>query len=229
MNSASKRVRRRGIGTTVVLGVLGVGVAYEMAAQAPPLLSSASAASIPDAIASSIGDDKGAPVGGNPLGSVTIAEFFDYRCPYCRIMQPTLDALVARDRRVRIVFKEWPIFGGASVTASRVALAASWQGKYAAVHAALFKLPRTMDEAAIRQAAAEAGVDMARLDRDLASRGKEIDAELARVNGEARALGFQGTPGFVIGSLVAPGAVPASELSKLVDRAAQNPPRPNGS
>ena len=154
------------------------------------------------------------------MGPVTVAEFFDYRCPYCRIMQPTLDALVAKDRRVRLVAKEWPIFGGQSVTAARVALASQWQGKYAAVHKAFFALPRTMDEASIRQAAASVGVDMARLDRDLAARGREIDAELATVDREARALGFQGTPGFVVGTLVAPGAIPAAGLDDMVNRAA---------
>lgn len=137
------------------------------------------------------------------------------------MMQPTLDALVAKDKRVRLVTKEWPIFGGPSVTAARVALAAQWQGKYAAVHDALFKLPRTMDEASIRTAAVSAGVDMTRLDRDLASRGKEIDAELATVDREARSLGFQGTPGFVIGTLIALGAIPAAELDDMINRAAK--------
>lgn len=177
----------------LVVGVLAAGFAWHMAAQPSPLVSAASAATIPQAIAKSIGSDPHAPVAGNPLGSVTVSEFFDYRCPYCRMMQPTLDALVAKDRRVRLVAKEWPIFGGPSVTAARIALAARWQGKYAAVHDALFKLPHTMDEESIRTAAASAGVDMLRLDRDLASRGKEIDAELATVDREARSVGFQGT------------------------------------
>lgn len=154
------------------------------------------------------------------MGAVTVSEFFDYRCPYCRMMQPTLDALVAKDHRVRLVAKEWPIFGGASVTAARVALASQWQGKYAAVHQALFKLPRTMDAASIREAVAATGVDMARLDRDLVAHGREIDAELAIVDHEARALGFQGTPGFVVGTLIAPGAIPAATLDDMVNRAA---------
>lgn len=206
----------------LVVGGLAAGLAWQMAAQPSPLVSLASAATIPQVIAKSIGSGPDAPVAGNSLGSVTVSEFFDYRCPYCRMMQPTLDALVAKDRRVRLVAKEWPIFGGPSVTAARVALAAGWQGKYAAVHDALFKLPRTMDEEAIRAAAASAGVDMVRLDRDLASRGKEIDAELATVDREARSLGFQGTPGFVIGTLIAPGAIPAAGLDDMVNRAAKN-------
>jgi len=210
-----------GIGKTVLVLALGGGVAYQMLAQPASIMSAASAASLPPEIAERIGSDPAAPVIGNPVGSVTVIEFFDYRCPYCRTMEPTLDALVAKDKRVRLVFKEWPIFGGASVTAARIALASSWQDKYAAVHQALFRLPRIMDEASIRQAAASAGVDLVRLDHDLATRGTEIDSALARVDGEARAIGFQGTPGFLVGSLVAPGAVPARELDTMVDRAAQ--------
>jgi protein-disulfide isomerase len=211
---------RRRYETLVVVGVIAVGFAWEMAIQAPSVLSAASAATIPQSTATSIGSDPHAPIAGNPVGSVTVSEFFDYRCPYCRMMQPTLDALVAKDRRVRLVAKEWPIFGGASVTAARVALASQWQGKYAAVHQALFKLPRTMDTASIREAATAAGVDMDRLDRDLVAHGREIDAELVTVDHEARALGFQGTPGFVVGTLVAPGAIPAAGLDDMVNRAA---------
>ena len=214
--------RRARIGAVLVVGVLAAGLAWQMAAQPSPLVFPASAATVPQAIATSIGSDPGAPVTGNPSGSVTVSEFFDYRCPYCRMMQPTLAALLAKDARVRLVAKEWPIFGGPSVAAARIALAARWQGKYAAVHDALFRLPRTMDEESIRAAAASAGADMVRLDRDLANRGKEIDAELAAVDREARAVGFQGTPGFIVGTLIAPGAIPAAGLDDLVNRAARN-------
>ncbi len=222
MSIGEKPARRTRTGAFLVVGALAAGLAWQMAAQPSPLVSAASAATVPQAVARSIGSDPDAPVTGNPLGSVTVSEFFDYRCPYCRMMQPTLAALLAKDKRVRLVAKEWPIFGGPSVTAARIALAARWQGKYAAVHDALFQLPRTMDEESIRAAAVSAGVDMGRLDRDLASRGKEIDAELTTVDHEARAVGFQGTPGFVIGTLIAPGAIPVAGLDDMVNRAAGN-------
>ncbi len=218
MKPSKRATTNSGIIKTLLVIALGGGLAYQMAAQPASIMSAASAASLPREIAERISADPAAPVAGNPVGSVTVVEFFDYRCPYCRTMEPTLDALVAKDGRVRLVFKEWPIFGGTSVIAARVALAAAWQGKYPAVHEALFKLPRTMDETSIRQAAAGAGVDLARLDHDLAIRGKEIDGALARVDGEARAIGFQGTPGFLVGPLVAPGAVPARELDKMVEQ-----------
>jgi protein-disulfide isomerase len=71
---------------------------------------------------------------GNPRGAVTVVEFFDYRCPYCRIMEPRLHELLTQDKSVRLVLKDWPIFGGVSVYAAQVAIAAGWQGKYAPVH-----------------------------------------------------------------------------------------------
>jgi protein-disulfide isomerase len=73
---------------------------------------------------------------------VTVVEFFDYRCPCCRIMEPRLHELLTEDPSVRLVLKDWPIFGGMSVYAAQVAIAAGWQGKYAPVHDALFTLPR---------------------------------------------------------------------------------------
>jgi len=154
------------------------------------------------------------------MGTVTVVEFFDYRCPYCRVMQPRLEALAAKDKRVRILFKDWPVFGGVSVSAARVALAAQFQGKYLAVQKALFALLRTMDEAALRGAVAGAGVDMAQLDRDLTVRSAAIDASLARTGEEARAIGFQGTPGLVVGAMVMPGALTDVELQRLVNQAA---------
>ncbi|GAJ30130.1 DSBA oxidoreductase [Acidomonas methanolica NBRC 104435] len=163
--------------------------------------------------------DKTSPVAGNPLGSVTIVEFFDYRCPYCRVMQQRLQALLAQDKSVRVVLKDWPIFGGVSVYAAEVAIASGWQGKYLPIHDALFTLPRQMDQAAIRRAAEQAGVDMAQLDRDLAQREGEIRQVLGKTDSEARMLEFQGTPAFVIGHHLIPGAVSLDDLAKLVTEA----------
>ena len=222
MKFGKRSTPRSGVAAVIVVALAAGGLAYEMAMQSQSLVTAAAAASgLSASLMKRIETDANTPIGGNSLGSVTITEFFDYRCPYCRMMEPTLDAVVGQDRRVRLVFKEWPIFGGASVEASRVALAAQWQGKYVAVHRALFSLPRAMDDAAIRQAAAGAGVDMTRLDSDMATRGKEIDAALATVDSEARRIGFQGTPGFVIGNIVAPGAIPKAEMTKLIDDAAR--------
>lgn len=163
--------------------------------------------------------DDNSPVAGNPYGTVTLVEFFDYRCPYCRAMHPQLQKLVAQDKSVRLVLKDWPIFGGASVYAAQVAIASGWQGKYLAVHDALFALPREMDRAAIRRAAEQAGVDMAQLDRDLSERAVEIRRTLGKTNREAQMLELQGTPAFVIGHHVIPGAISQDDLEKLIAEA----------
>jgi protein-disulfide isomerase len=150
---------------------------------------------------------------------VTVVEFFDYRCPYCRIMEPRLHELLTQDKSVRLVLKDWPIFGGVSVYAAQVAIAAGWQGKYAPVHDALFTLPRTMDRDAVRIAAQKAGVDLTQLDRDLSARGAEIDRILGKTDVEARTLQLQGTPGFVIGHSLVPGALLLDDLEHLVAQA----------
>ena len=161
-------------------------------------------------------DDPLSPVIGNPQGTLTIVEFYDYRCPYCRVMRPRLRTLLADDKAVRLILKEWPIFGGISIYAAKVALASAWQGRFAAVHDALFALPRTIDRSSVRMAARGAGVDLARLDRDMASRALELDAALARNDAVARSLGFQGTPDFVIGAATVVGAISEGDLRRLV-------------
>ena len=206
-------------GFVLVLGLGAVGLL--LAGRALSVISAGHAAP-PGGLLRQVQSDPGTPVAGNPAGTVTLTEFFDYRCPYCRIMQPRVDALLARDKRVRLVLKEWPIFGGVSVYAARVALAAEWQGKYDAVHQALFALPRAMDEASVRAAAAAAGVDLMRLDHDLAKRGDEINAALLQTDREARSLGLQGTPGFIVGSTLVPGAMSEGDLEKLVDQPAKH-------
>jgi protein-disulfide isomerase len=165
-------------------------------------------------------NDPAVPILGNKMARITVAEFFDYRCPYCRTMQPVLQELLARRNDVRLALREWPIFGGASIYAAKVALAANWQGRFPEVHAALFALPRTMDEAAIRQAAAGAGVDITRLDVDMANRAHDLDTALGDNTVMAHALGFQGTPGFVVGHFKAPGALTLSQLEDMIAQSA---------
>jgi len=167
-------------------------------------------------------NDPAVPVLGNPMARITVVEFFDYRCPYCRTMQPVLHELLAKRNDVRLALREWPIFGGASIYAAKVALAANWQGRFPEVHAALFALPRTMDEAAIQQAAAGAGVDMTRLDADLAKRAHDLDTELGDNTVMAHVLGFQGTPGFIVGHFKAPGALTLSQLEDMIAKSASS-------
>lgn len=172
----------------------------------------------------SIGDaplfrDPDAPVLGNPQGSLPMAEFFDYRCPYCQQMHPLVRRLLQADSDIRYVAKEWPVFGGVSVVAARAALAANWQGKFAAVNSALFRAAGGLDAARVRDALKDAGVDMARFDHDLAARRDDLNASLGRVAMQAGSLGLQGTPVFVIGTYVVPGALSYDDLRKVVAKA----------
>jgi protein-disulfide isomerase len=159
--------------------------------------------------------DPGAPVLGNPHGTLPIAEFFDYRCPYCRGMHPMLQQLLAANPDIRFVAKEWPVFGGPSVTAARVALAANLQGKFGAVNDALFAA-HIADDASVMQAARQAGADMARLEHDMKARASKIEDTLGTAAMQADGLGLQGTPGFIIGNYLIPGALNAENLARVV-------------
>ena len=158
------------------------------------------------------------PFAGRPGADVTVVEYLDFNCPYCRKAAVTLGQLLAADPKVRILYKDWPIFGGVSTYAARAALAAQWQGRYLAAHDILIDTAaRLTSEDQVRQRLAFAGVDLGRLDRDLETHKAAIDAVLARNAAEARAVGFSGTPGLIIGAFVVPGAVGLNDLRTLVD------------
>jgi protein-disulfide isomerase len=159
-------------------------------------------------------DDPDAPVAGNPKGDATLVEFFDYRCPYCKQVEPALEALLAEDRQLRFVYKELPVLGPDSVTAARAALAARKQGKYDALHRALMGLKGQMDEAAVFKVASSVGLDVERLKRDMAA--PDIDRMLQANLSLATALEIRGTPGFVAGDEIVPGAVSLQALKQLI-------------
>lgn len=148
-------------------------------------------------------EDPDSPVTGNPQGDVTIVAFLDYNCPYCRRSTPELTRFVKSDPNVRVVFKDWPILSETSITEAKIALAAKYQGKYAAAHAALMAItvrPATL--VAIKSALESAGVDIAQLNKDLDVHNQAISDLLRRDMAEADALGFQGTPVFIVGPFV---------------------------
>lgn len=166
----------------------------------------------------------GVPFAGAARADVTVVEFLDYNCPYCKKLHPELQALVRTDPKVRLLYKDWPIFGDASRYAARAALAARWQGKYLQAHDSLIGAQgRLADAARVRQVLAAGGVDLARLDRDLKIHGLEVDEDLARNDREARGLGLEGTPGLVIGRTFIPGGMPLSALQGFVARARATP------
>jgi protein-disulfide isomerase len=159
------------------------------------------------------------PVGGNPEGDVTLVEFFDYRCGYCRRVVGSLRALVEQDQDLRVVFKEFPILGEDSVRAARAALAAERQGLYMPLHFALMAADDLSIEG-IMAVAAGVGLDTEQLAADMAS--PEIEAEIAATYALANELGIEGTPAFVVDDELIPGAVSQERLAALIDEARTN-------
>ena len=154
---------------------------------------------------------------GAANADVTIVEYFDYNCPYCKKLVPTFQALLAQDQKIAIVYKDWPIFGGVSVYAAKSALAAQWQGKYLVAHDALISGPRLTQESQVDAALQRAGVNLDKLKKDQISRAKDIDALLSRNDSEARALSLKGTPGIVVGRQLLPGVADLNTLQQIVD------------
>ncbi|MQP64833.1 thioredoxin domain-containing protein [Niveispirillum sp. SYP-B3756] len=155
-------------------------------------------------------ENKG-PVGGNPKGDVTLVEFFDYNCGYCKRTHPERVEAVKKDGKVRVVYKEFPILAPSSIEAAKAALAANRQGKYEAFHTALMKHEGRLDSDAIRATARDVGLDIKKLEADMgdAAIQAEIDANIAL----ARELGIRGTPGFVIGDTLVPGAIQTEQFT----------------
>lgn len=142
----------------------------------------------------------GSPVMGNPKGKVTIIVFSDYNCPYCKLAEPRLMALAQRDKNIRIVMKEFPILTRASMTASRMALAAHKQGKYPAFHMALMRREGVLDEAGILETAKATGVDIARARRDM--NGADISDEIIANFNLARGIRAFQTPTYIVGGRI---------------------------
>jgi protein-disulfide isomerase len=160
--------------------------------------------------------DPDIPVAGNPNGDITIVEYFDYQCPYCRKVEPELRQVVQDDGKVRLVLKDWPILGPVSVVASRMALASRYQDKFIQAHDAMIGVNSKLTEPRIRELLAGAGIDVDRLNRDLDGNAKAIDAILARNNDQATAFGFNGTPAFIVGKFRVPGALTMAQFDQAI-------------
>jgi protein-disulfide isomerase len=156
------------------------------------------------------------PVTGNAGGDISIVEYFDYQCPYCRKIEPELRQVVQDDGKIRLIFKDWPILGPISVTAARMALASKYQNKFMEAHDALIAVNSKLTEARIREVLAGAGIDVDRLDRDLASNAATIDAVLARNNDQATAFDFRGTPSFIVGKFRVPGVLTMAQFGQAI-------------
>ncbi|MBV8507587.1 MAG: DsbA family protein [Alphaproteobacteria bacterium] len=162
-------------------------------------------------------DDPATPVGGNPRGDVTIVEFFDYRCPYCKQVLPSLQALLKEDQKLRFLYKEMPVLGPASVTAAHAALAAQRQGKYEAFHYAMMATKGQITDETVYKTAGSVGLDVDRLKQDMST--PEIAQALKTNLALANALNIRGTPGFIVGNHIVPGAIDLDALRDMVAEA----------
>jgi len=161
--------------------------------------------------------DPSSPVSGNPAGEVTLVEFFDYRCGYCKRAAGAVTQLQKDDARVRIVYKDLPILGEASELAAKAALASKAQGKHQAFHEALLAANGDITKDSILSIAGEVGLDAKRLETDMAN--PEWQSVIDRNRALARDLGINGTPGFIVGTELVPGALDLTGLQDLITRA----------
>jgi len=160
------------------------------------------------------------PAIGASQGDVTVVEYFDYNCPVCRHLEPQLRKLVLGDPQVRLIRKDWPVFGDASVYAAYCVFAAARVGKYAAAHDALIGSSKDLDSKEdVQQVLRAAGFDLHQIDADIALHEPEYATILARNKREATELGLRGTPGLIVGNRLVPGGMDAAQLKSLVQRA----------
>lgn len=148
--------------------------------------------------------------------TLTLVVITDFQCPACKLSNPAMEAAVAKDGHVRVVYLDWPIFGSQSERAARVALAADRQGLYPAVHTQLMNEKRPLDEKVLRAAVEQSGGDWSVLQRDLAAHERTIDEELAETLGLVFALGIEGTPTYLVGPLLITGGLDEEEFTKAI-------------
>ena len=174
-------------------------------------------------IRSQIQNDPVAPTIAPQGHDVTLVVFADYQCPFCRKLHPTLETLVEEDPKVKVVFRDWPVFGAGSEEAARAAIASTWQGKHAAFNDAMMTMSGRVTSESIRAAADKAGVDWKKLQADLDAHEDEIEGALRRNAQYAAMLGLQGTPGMLVGPYLIPGAIDIAGLRKAVSLARTDP------
>ncbi|GIL40984.1 DsbA family protein [Roseiterribacter gracilis] len=161
-------------------------------------------------------NDAMAPVAGNPKGDVTVVEFFDYNCPYCKAGAPILKKAAAADGKVRIIYKEFPILSPESELASRAALAANLQGKYLPFHEAVLEHKGKLDLPTLVTIAKATGVDAERMKTDMNK--AEIDTAIKKNKALARSLEVRGTPAYLIGNTMVGGQIDVEEFAaKIAD------------
>jgi len=156
------------------------------------------------------------PALGNPKGDVTIAEFFDYQCPYCKKGHADLKKVLEKDGNVRLVMKDWPIFGEVSFHAANMVLAAQETDQYEKAMDALMATPGRLQKKQIDELLAQAGIDLAALQKGYKKIRVRIDGILNRNMDQANAFGFGGTPSFIVGTRIFHGVMDEKALTQAI-------------
>lgn len=209
-----RRITRKEVIQLLVVVLLGWGVAQLLRMNA---LLGRDMAGNPRALA--MLDDTVSPSRNVAAPTLTVVVFTDYQCPACRLASPALDAALTQDGHVRVVYRDWPIFGSRSERAARVAIASAFQGIYPAVHRRLMDERRQLDEPVLREVVASAGGDWGRLQRDLEANRRQIDRQLTRNGADAASIGIAGTPAYLIGPILVSGALDADGFRRAFSQA----------
>lgn len=197
--------------------LLACGAAFGLIAIPAVSLASERPNPMPDELRRALERDPTAPVLGNPDGNITLSEFFDYNCPFCRKLVPVVQRLISADPQLRIVYRELPVFGEGSYFAARASLASLQQGKYWPFHAALMGMRGRAAEAPVMRIARQVGLDEAKLRRDMDS-----EAVLSHISASqelADHMGLMGTPTFVAGDEGLFGEQSFADLQAMISRA----------
>ena len=163
--------------------------------------------------------DPDAPVLGNPKGDVTVVEFFDYQCPFCKKIHPTVEKVVREDGNVRFVMKDWPVFGAASIFAAQAVLGAAQIGKYEPAMEALMKTTGKLTEDVVEKTLTGAGLSMKEIAAAVNKHSAKISGLLDRNYNQALAFVFAGTPSFVIGRTTFAGVLDEKGLKEAIAKA----------
>ncbi len=193
---------------------IGLGAAGAMALTSLPL--HAEDNPMPKELRDALERSANAPVLGNPEGDITLTEFFDYNCPYCRTMVGDVHRLILDDKSLRVVFREWPVFGDGSLYSAKASLASLKQGKYWQFHSGLMAIKGKANEETANEIARKVGLDMAKLQADMES--DEVAEHLDQSMALADHMGLVGTPTFIAGNEGLFGKQSPSDLRGLIQR-----------
>lgn len=147
--------------------------------------------------------------------TLTLVIFTDYRCPACKLANDAMEAALIQDKHVRVIYRDWPIFGPMSERAARVAIASDLQGIYPAVHSQFMRERRALDEGVLRQAIEKSGGDWAQIEADLQTQNEAINRQLERNRQDAFQLGISGTPSYLAGPILVAGAQDQAGFRRL--------------